>query len=224
MSRPAAIVTTGPASAPIDGVRCITNFATGEIGAVLAEALVAAGWDVFLLRGRGATHTAVKPGAHLHEFTTNQDLARGLEELSETRGKDIAAVMHAAALSDFAVASARGPDGALLGGGKISSDLAQLHLVLEPAAKLLPRLRGWFARAWIVGWKYELEGTREEAIAAAREQVARGRTDASVVNGSAYGPGFGVLEGEKSPRHCATKRELAQFLASRATTAAKSGK
>ncbi|MFM8720774.1 MAG: hypothetical protein ACKOFH_14810 [Chthoniobacterales bacterium] len=43
-----------------------------------------------------------------------------------------------------------------------------------------------------------------------------------MVNGSAYGPGFGVLEGEKSPQHFATKRELAQFLASRATTAAKS--
>ncbi|MFM8720144.1 MAG: phosphopantothenoylcysteine decarboxylase, partial [Chthoniobacterales bacterium] len=36
MNRPAAIVTTGPASAAIDEVRCITNFATGEIGVVLA--------------------------------------------------------------------------------------------------------------------------------------------------------------------------------------------
>ena len=221
MTRPAAIVTTGPACAPIDEVRCITNFATGETGAIIAAALIAAGWDVFLFRGRGATHAGMPQGAHLHEFTTNKDMARGMEELSATRGKDVAAVFHSAALSDYAVASVRGPDGASVGGGKISGDLAQLHLVLEPAGKILPRLRGWFPHAWVVGWKYELEGTREEAIAKAREQLVSGRTDATVVNGSAYGPGFGVLEGENSPRHCGTKRELADFLALRATRAAK---
>jgi len=221
MSRPAAIVTTGPACAPIDEVRCITNFATGETGATIAAGLIASGWDVFLFRGRGASHRETPPGAHLQEFGTNHDLARWLEELSATRGKDVAAVFHSAALSDYAVASVRGPDGASVGGGKISGDLAQLHLMLEPAAKILPRLRGWFPRAWVVGWKYELEGTREDAIVAAREQLVSGRTDASVVNGSAYGPGFGVLEGENSPRHCDTKRELADFLASRATRPAK---
>ena len=221
MHRPAAIVTTGPASAPIDKVRCITNFATGEIGAVLAEALVAAGWDVFLFRGRGATHTGTPPGAHLHEFTTNQELSHGLEELSEARGRDIAAVLHAAALTDYVVSSVRRPDGTAPERGKIPGDVAQLHLVLEPTAKILPRLRGWFPHAWVVGWKYELAGTREDAIATAREQLARGQTDATVVNGSAYGPGFGVLEGENSPRHCGTKRELADFLASRAPRPAK---
>jgi len=221
MTRPAAIVTTGPACAPIDEVRCITNLATGETGAAVAAALMCEGWDVFLFLGRGATHSEVPEGAHLHEFTTNQDLARGLEELSETRGKDVAAVLHAAALSDYAVASVRGPDGNAPESGKIPGDLAQLHLVLEPAAKILPRLRGWFPRAWVVGWKYELEGTREEAVAKAREQLLSGRTDATVVNGAAYGPGFGVLEGENSPSHCGTKRELADFLASRATHAAK---
>jgi len=224
MKRPAAIVTTGPASAPIDEVRCLTNLATGETGAAIAAALVESGWDVFLFRGRGATHTVTPAGVHLHEFTTNQDLARALEELSDARGPDIGAVLHAAALTDYAVSSVRGPDGNAPESGKIPGDLAQLHLVLEPAAKILPRLRGWFPSAWVVGWKYELEGTREDAVATAREQLLGGRTDATVVNGAAYGPGFGVLEGGNSPRHCGTKRELAHFLASRAATAAKSDK
>lgn len=222
MNRPAAIVTTGPASAPIDEVRFITNFATGEIGAALAGALVAAGWEVFLFRGRGAAHNATPAGAQPREFTTNEDLARALEKLSDARGEGIDAVMHAAALTDYAVSSVRGPDGNVPGGGKIPGNLAPLHLVLEPSAKILPRLRGWFPRAWIVGWKYELEGTPENALAEARGQIVRGQTDATVVNGRAYGPGFGVLEGGNSPRHCGTKRELAQFLASRAATAAKS--
>ena len=219
-----AVITTGPAAAPLDEVRHLTNFATGEIGALLAEALAARGFEPLLLRARGATHTAVPSGALLREFTTNHDLTRRLEELSATRGTDIRAVFHAAALSDYVATSVRGPDGSLANTRKIPGDLPQIHLVLEPAAKVLPRLRGWFPRAWIVGWKYELEGRREDAIGIARAQLAHHRTDATILNGDAYGPGFGLLEDDQSPVHFATKREVAQFLASRAAAFAKSDK
>jgi phosphopantothenoylcysteine synthetase/decarboxylase len=219
-----AIITTGPASAPIDDVRHITNFATGEIGALLAGALAVRGFQPLLLRARGATHTEVPDGALHREFTTNGDLVRALEELSETRGADVRAVFHAAALSDYNVAAVRGPDGSLAGAHKIRGDIPQIHLVLEPAAKILPRLRGWFPRAWIVGWKYELEGTREGAVESGRTQTAQKYTDATILNGDAYGPGFGLLEADQSPVHFATKREVAQFLASRAVAFAKPDK
>ena len=218
---PLAVVTTGPASAPIDDVRRITNFATGEIGSLLAEALLRQGFEVLIFRGRGATCLDLPSRTLLHEFTTNRDLSRALEELSTTRGKDVRAVFHAAALSDYLVASVRGPDGLQTLEHKIPSDLSQLHLVLEPAPKVLPRLSTWFPHAWIAGWKYELEGTREDAIAAAREQISQRRTHASVVNGSSYGPGFGVLEAENPPVHFEQKREAADFLASRAAVFAK---
>ncbi|MBJ7259321.1 MAG: hypothetical protein JHD33_07250 [Chthoniobacterales bacterium] len=221
MTRPAAIITTGPASAPIDEVRRITNFATGEIGALLAQALLSGGWEVFFCRGKGATHNEVPQGARLLEFTTNQDLVRILEELSETRGTGIAAIFHAAALSDYAVTSVRGPRGTISGAQKIPGDLVEVNIVLESTAKILPHLRGWFPHARITGWKYELEGTREDAIGAAGAQLAQGHADAAVVNGGAYGPGFGVLEGANPPVHLATKRELADFLASRAAASAK---
>ena len=219
-----AVITAGPASAPIDEVRRITNFATGEIGVRLAEALTAQGFEPLLFRARGATHTELPKGAVLHEFETNDDLTRALEEVAKTRADEVRAVFHAAALSDYSVASVRGPDGPLAGGRKIAGDLPQIQLVLEPAPKVLPRLRGWFPRAWIVGWKYELEGSREDAIDQARRQLRQRRTDATVVNGAAYGSGFGLLEDDQSPRHFASKRELAQFLASRAATFAKSDK
>jgi phosphopantothenoylcysteine synthetase/decarboxylase len=219
-----AIITAGPASAPIDEVRRVTNFATGEIGARLAKALAAQGFEPHLFRARGATHAELPKGTVLHEFETNDDLARSLEELSEIRAHDVRAVFHAAALSDYAVSAVRGPDGSPAKARKIPGDLRQVHLVLEPAAKVLPRLRGWFPRAWIVGWKYELEGTREDAVESARTQLAQKRTDATILNGGAYGPGFSLLEDDQSPVHFATKREVAQFLASRATTFAKSDK
>jgi phosphopantothenoylcysteine synthetase/decarboxylase len=219
-----AVITTGPAAAPIDDVRHIGNFATGEIGALLAEALVAHGFEPLLFRARGATHTAVPDGALLHEFTTNHDLTRQLEALGSTRGPDIRAVFHAAALSDYAVAAVRGPDGSPVSARKIPGDLPQLHLVLEPAPKILPHLRAWFPGAWIAGWKYELEASREEAIETARTQLASNHADATIINGAAYGPGFGLLEDDQPPVHFAGKRELAQFLASRASTFAKSHK
>ena len=219
-----AIVTAGPASAPIDEVRRITNFATGEIGARLAEALAAQGFEPHLFRARGATHAELPKGTVLHEFETNDDLVRALEELSEIRGHDVRAVFHAAALSDYAVSAVRGPDGSPAGARKIPGDLPQIHLVLEPAAKVLPRLRGWFTRAWIAGWKYELSGTREDAVEIARTQLVQKRTDATILNGAAYGPGFGLLEGDNPPLHFATKREVAQVLASRAAAFARSEK
>ena len=217
-----ALITAGPASAPIDEVRRITNFATGEIGARLGEALAAQGFEPHLFRARGATHIEVPRGAVLHEFETNHELARALEEFAGTHPDEVRAVFHAAALSDYMVTSVRGPDGPLANARKIPGDLPQVQLVLEPATKVLPRLRGWFPGAWIVGWKYELEGTREEAIDHARAQLALKRTDATVLNGAAYGVGFGLLEDDLAPQHFATKREVAQFLASRATAFAKS--
>ena len=217
---PLAIVTAGPASEPIDDVRRITNFATGEIGALLAAELVSSGFDVVLFRGRGATRTDAPPQAAVHEFAGNRDLARLLAELSATRANDARAVFHAAALSDYAVTDVRGPDGAPAHENKIPGDLARIEITLEPAAKVLPRLRGWFPLARITAWKYELDGSREDAVRAARAQISQGRSHATVVNGAAYGPGFGVLEAENPPVHFATKRELAVFLASQAASAA----
>ncbi len=222
--KPLAVVTAGPASEPVDEVRRITNSATGEIGNLLAAALARQGFAVLLFRGHGANRTDTPPDTLLHEFTGNRDLAHMLGELSATRGADVRAVFHAAALSDYAVAAVRGPDGSPVHGRKLRGDLGQIHIVLEPAPKVLPHMRGWFPDTRITAWKYELDGSRQDAIHAARAQLAKGHSDATVVNGMAYGPGFGVLESGNPPVHFDTKRKLADFLASRATALAKARK
>lgn len=211
-----AVITTGPSSAPIDQVRRITNSASGEIGTLLAEALHEADFEPHLFRGRGATFPAPTKNTFLHEFSTNAELAAGLTELAEIRGRDVRAVFHAAALADYDIAAVRGPDGEPLNPHKIPGNLARVHLVLEPAPKILPQIKIMFPHAWVVGWKFELEGTREDAVAAGQSQILRGYTGATIVNGSAYGPGFAYLEGQQSPRHVDTKREVACLLASRA--------
>jgi phosphopantothenoylcysteine decarboxylase/phosphopantothenate--cysteine ligase len=165
-------------------VRRISNFATGEIGAILSRALRDAGWDVLCLRGEGSTAPAPE-GIDVHSFSTNESLAALFQSLPQKPS----AIFHAAALCDFQVASIDGAGGMK----KIPTRDGVFTLHLEPAPKILPRLREWFPDALIVGWKYELDGDRAAAFAKGAAQIRECRTNACVVNGAAFGPGFGIL-------------------------------
>lgn len=180
-----AIVTCGPAYEPIDGVRRITNHSTGELGTLLAEALAAAGFEVLCLRGEMASYPAPK-GVEVIGFSTNDSLRAELEKITESP----AAIFHAAALGDFVLAGIEGAEIT----GKIHSSTPELKLTLRPASKLLPDLRDLFPESVIIGWKYEMDGTRTDALARGHKQIATARTDACVVNGVAYGKGFGFLQ------------------------------
>ena len=182
--KPLAVVTCGPAYSPIDSVRRITNFATGEIGAILSRSLRDAGWNVLCLRGEGSTAPAPE-GVDVHSFSTNESLATLFQSVPQKPN----AIFHAAALCDFQVASIEGAGGMK----KIPTRDGAVSLHLEPAPKILPRLREWFPEALIVGWKYELDGDRVEALSKGADQIRDCRTNACVVNGAAFGPGFGIL-------------------------------
>ncbi|HEX5398827.1 MAG TPA: phosphopantothenoylcysteine decarboxylase [Verrucomicrobiae bacterium] len=86
-------------------------------------------------------------------------------------------------------------------GRKISTRQGKLLVELLPTPKIIAELRGWFPRAKIVGWKFEADGKRADAIAAARRQLAECVTDLCVVNGPAYGEGFGLLGRKGEPAH-----------------------
>ena len=73
-------------------------------------------------------------------------------------------------------------------------------------------MRPLFPKSLLVGWKYELAGTREEVLAKARRQMDEARVDVCVVNGKAYGSGFGIFEPPQPIIHCATKLDLVQSL------------
>ncbi|MEO6055120.1 MAG: phosphopantothenoylcysteine decarboxylase, partial [Chthoniobacterales bacterium] len=144
------VVTCGPASSPIDQVRKITNFATGEIGTLLSDALVDAGHEVTCFRGLGSSYTKLPSGATVQTFDTNHHL---MELFQHCKG-DTDVVFHAAALSDFTISSVEA-DGVPTSKstGKISSATKSLIVRLTPAQKLLPLMRTFFPVAKIVGWK-----------------------------------------------------------------------
>jgi phosphopantothenate---cysteine ligase (CTP) len=199
------VITGGPASEPIDQVRFITNRSTGELAVKLAQKFSSAGHDVELFLGRGASW-------HLETaryFQTNEELGWLLSEAAVRAPVD--AVLHAAALSDFGVAKAI-VSGRASGAAKISSDAELVELRLVPKPKLIRRLRGLFASAFIIGWKFELEGTPMDAVHEAVQQIEANGTNACIVNGGAFGAGFGFCTRRGLVRILPTKDALSEWL------------
>ncbi len=194
------IITCGPSYEPIDGMRRITNASTGELGLMLAERLSADGHDVTVLKGAMAVSQHPCGTARVVSFSTNDDLLEKLRPLSAD------AIFHAAALCDFRVKGARIA-------GKIPTSAGNLTLTLEPTTKVLPQLRTLFPVAQIFGWKFEVDGTRDAVLAKALSQLHDCQTDRCVVNGSAWGSGFGVVRGDGSVVEIASRPELCDCLA-----------
>jgi len=205
------VVTCGPSYEPIDEVRRITNFSTGELGIMLTNHLAKAGCEVVCYRGVGATTTERVVGARVVPFATNQHLRSELEALEHRERVD--AVFHAAALCDYRVKSVLSSCGAEVAATKIPSRAGEITLTLDPTAKVIHELRDLFPVSRIVGWKFELIGSRADVLAAAIRQLHESRSDACVMNGDAYGAGFGFLEPQQKPVHIVDKARLCAHLA-----------
>lgn len=196
------LVTAGPTWEPLDKVRRLTNFSTGRLGGTLANHLAQAGHDVTLFLSETATWQAPLAAVRVAPFSTTATLATRLQHAATA---EPVAIFHAAAVSDFTGGTAweRGEDGSLrpLSAGKLSTRSGPLLVELKPTPKILPQLRGWFPDGRIVGWKYEVDAGRDGAITAGLRQLAEAATDACVVNGPAYGNGFGWLQAGLHSRH-----------------------
>jgi phosphopantothenoylcysteine synthetase/decarboxylase len=207
------IVTAGPTYEELDEVRRLTNFSTGALGTELAHFLVEQGHEVELLRGHYSTCRLEPKAQQVQVFTTTADLRRRLRELA---GTGAGAVFHAAAVSDFTIGKVwtRTAEGGLreIQAAKIATREGNILAELTPTPKIISELRGWFPAAFLAGWKYELEGGRAEAVARGARQLAECQTDVCVVNGRAYGNGFGLVSGPAQCRHLADKRALCEAL------------
>lgn len=189
------LVTAGPTYEELDRVRRLTNFSSGRLGTWLVNFLGSKGHETVLLRGSYAMDKETPRPSCMETFTTTDDLG---ERLARWRLEGIEAVFHAAAVNDFRFGRIyeQEPDGRLTEWkeGKIASRSGK-HLLAELVAtpKILTNLRGWYPRAFLAGWKYEVDGGRKEVVEKGLRQMRECRTDACVLNGPAWGLGFGLL-------------------------------
>ena len=74
-------------------------------------------------------------------------------------------------------------------------------------------MRDWFPSALLVGWKYDVDGDRDAALGKGQAQISENRTNGCVVNGPAYGDGFGWLPAEGQAEHLPGQAALLDKLA-----------
>ncbi len=203
------IVTAGPTYEPLDEVRRLTNASTGRLGTELANFLTSRGHRVTLLIGEQATWSGERRASRIEPFSTTADLRARLQAMASA---EVDAVFHAAAVSDFRFGKVcqRAGEGqwAEVTARKIPTRIGSLWVELQPTEKIILALRDWFACACLVGWKYERDGNRPEAVTKAVRQIQESRTHACVVNGPAYGDGFGIVAPDGSCVHLETMEAL----------------
>ena len=189
------IVSAGPTFEPLDDVRRLTNFSTGRLGTELANFLTARGHKVTLFIGESSTYAGERKAQSVKTFSTTADLGAKLKVFS---GKKVDAIFHAAAVSDFEFGqifseNKSGEFSALKASKKISTRKGTLLVELLPTPKIIAELRGWFPKTKIIGWKFEADGARADALRAAGKQLVDCATDFCVANGPAYGKGFNLV-------------------------------
>lgn len=212
------LVTSGGTSEPIDAVRVITNTSTGATGALIADSLAAHGHDVVLLRAE--TAEAARGRCEQVTFRTFADLDAALGRLLGAQEFD--AVIHAAAVGDFAV-DAIEVDGVTRAAGatKLSSTSAPtLRLRCNP--KLVDTLRARSRRRGIrvVAFKLTNGASEADIRTAVAAVLAGGAADYVVHNdlaerrpGASFPADIWTAGGERLQR-CADRHQLANALES----------
>lgn len=158
------LVTAGATIEEIDEVRFISNKSSGKMGKALAEQCFRRGAEATLLTSKKFD---LNPKIKQINFTSTEDLEKEIK-----KHKNLDAVFHSAAVSDFKIKKFK---------GKIKSG-KKIKLELIPNKKILPQLRNLFPKALIVGFKAEVYKSKKELEEIARKKLKECKLDFIVAN------------------------------------------
>jgi len=152
------LITAGPTREQIDDIRYISNPSSGKMGAAIAGAALARGWQATVIAG--PCQTAFPESTETIDVTSSGEMTDTvLSELST--GYDL--LISAAALADFT--PARRVDGKIRSGPCMT-------LELVPTRKLIDEARKAFPGIMIIAFKAEHGGSEDEMLASARRLLA----------------------------------------------------
>jgi phosphopantothenoylcysteine decarboxylase/phosphopantothenate--cysteine ligase len=160
------LVTAGGTIESIDGVRAITNFSTGKMGAAIANAAYLEGAEVTFLHAKNSQ----PPRYQMNDviFTTSDDLRKKIAELI----MDMDVIFHTAAVADFTVQQQK---------GKLDSNSSHL-LELKPQAKILDSLKKMNPSVRVIAFKAETNLSENALIDKAKKRLEESKADAIVAN------------------------------------------
>lgn len=202
------LVTAGNTQTTIDQVRCITNVFSGRTGAQIAAEAFERGHAVTLLTSHPevlASVPAVRvrpaPDWRVRPYRTFEELETLMAASITDGGFD--AVIHAAAVSDYQVTGIYATEGRThfdpgerswaavaerpwlvdATAGKVKSHHPELWLRLQPAPKLVDRVRSaWGFGGTLVKFKLEVGVTDAELLAVAEQSRRQSGADLMTAN------------------------------------------
>lgn len=151
------IVTAGGTKEPIDGVRYITNNASGKMGVAIAESCFLQGAEVLLVRSKTSIPT---------RYDIKQLVFETADELSDILKKQVKnydVLFHTAAVSDFKVGKQS---------GKLDSK-KDFILKLSPRRKIIAQIKKWHPKITLIAFK---------AVWGDSDKLQESSADAVVVN------------------------------------------
>ncbi|MHA1307134.1 MAG: bifunctional phosphopantothenoylcysteine decarboxylase/phosphopantothenate--cysteine ligase CoaBC [Candidatus Heimdallarchaeota archaeon] len=161
------VITAGPTRAWVDDIRFITNPSSGKMGLEIAKEAKSRGADVTLIIG---PTTIIIPniGLNIVRIDTTQDIVNTINDLSK-----IDFFISAAAIGDYEPIKTK---------GKIPSKQAKLTIELKPTPKVIGVVKKKFPKATIVGFKAEVDLTKEQLIEKAKASLQQHDIDVVVGN------------------------------------------
>lgn len=183
------LITSGGTIERIDHIRSISNHSTGRTAAVLAEGLHSRGVDVHLLHSSRAQLPEIS--IKRTSFLGSSDLDERIHEILST-DPSVSAVVHCAAVSDYAPVSVDLPDGRELTcpwAGKLPSSFEGFSIRFTKTKKIIDRLKSYAqecrertSELLVIGFKYTATSDASARAEAVAELISRGTCDMVIAN------------------------------------------
>ena len=177
------LITAGSTRGYLDAVRYITNTSTGRLGSEIALEAMGRGAVVTYIYGADSLFPVIHGRSDLKasqlkliEIETNDDLMKVLQEKLKNRKFD--AIIHAMAVADYVPARAKQ--------SKTSSQKKEWLVKLVKTPKVINTIRDSWPEALLVGFKLEVNRTKDEIIRIARRFLAKSKSNLIVANDYKY--------------------------------------
>jgi len=177
------LITAGSTRGYLDAVRYITNTSTGRLGSEIAFEAMGRGAVVTYIYGADSLFPVIHGRSDLKasqlkliEIETNNDLMKVLQEKLKNRKFDV--IIHAMAVADYVPARAKQ--------SKTSSQKKEWLVKLVKTPKVINIIRDSWPEAFLVGFKLEVNRTKDEIIRIARRFLAKSKSNLIVANDYKY--------------------------------------
>ncbi|MGR3303951.1 MAG: phosphopantothenoylcysteine decarboxylase domain-containing protein [Candidatus Scalindua sp.] len=177
------LITAGSTRGYLDAVRYITNTSTGRLGSEIALRAMGRGAVVTYIYGADSLFPVIHDRndmkasqLKLIEIETNNDLIKVLQGKLKNRKFD--AIIHAMAVADYVPARAKQ--------SKTSSQKEEWLVKLVKTPKVINMIRISWPEAFLVGFKLEVNRTKDEIIKIARRFLTKSKANLIVANDYKY--------------------------------------